>query len=138
MNKFAALLMFFLGASFMLQAIQAQGCTVAYYDIPAAPDCEYITDENGEEEEECTTVGSAAFAAALSPENAYISEPNFSLSEIDLSGDCDCTLTVYSQKNLKGCKVVKEVQDEEVDVVPGIWTKKANPKSWDLSCVFNA
>ena len=138
MNKFAALLMFFLGASFMFHAIQAEGCTVAYYDIPPPPDCEWDTDAEGEEEEECVTVGSAAFAAALDAATPFINEPNFPLSELDLSGDeCDhCTLTVYSKTNLQGCKVVEEVKDDHVDVVPGIWKRNADPKSWSLVCLF--
>ncbi len=137
MNKFAALLMLFLGASFMLQATQAQDCVVAYYDIPAPPECEYITDENGEEEEECTSVGSAAFASALNADSPVLSEPTFPLSEADFTGDCDCTLTVYSKTGLTGCKITREVGDGDgVEVVPGIWKGKANPKSFEVVCSF--
>jgi len=137
MNKFAALLMFFLGASFMLQAIQAQGCEVAYYDIPAPPECETYIDENGEEEEECTAIGSAAFAALLDSTSPTLTEPTLPLNDLDFTGDCDCTLRVYSGLNLGGCYVQEDVvSNTHINVVGGIWTRTANPQSFEVTCTF--
>jgi len=121
----------------MFQAIQAQiaSCTISYYNVAPPAECEYYTDENGAEEEECSSVGSAAAGAALTPLNPYMNEPDFALSEIEFSGRCDtCILTVYSQTSLKGCSVTKAIYEGHFDVFPGIWTRKGEPKSWDISC----
>ncbi len=142
MNKFTALLMFFLGASIMLQVTQAQDCTIGYYDIAPPAECEYYTDENGEEEEECSAVGSAAFAALLNSETATLSEPDFPLNDLDFTGDCDCTLRVYSGADLKGCSVQAGVltesseSSEQITVLGDLWKRAANPRSFEVTCNF--
>ena len=139
MNKFATLLMFFLGASFRLLTIQAQSCEVGYYDVAPPPECEFYIDENGEEQEECTAIGSAAFAQLLDSNTPTLTEPSFPLSEMDISGDCDCTLRVYSGQNLSGCYVQEDIitdASEHIEVIGGIWTRSANPQSFELTCTF--
>ena len=137
MTRNTILLIFLLSASFVI-GLKAQECQVAYYDVAAPPECHTYLDENGEEQEECTAIGSAAFAALLDANTPSFSEPNLRLSEIDFSGTCDCTLKLYSGSNLSGCYVQDDVATTTSEYVPvsDIWTRSANPQSFSVSCNF--
>ncbi len=52
-------------------------CFVSYEGYAAEPECGWVTDENGEESEECTAIGSPIFAGVLTPDEPTSSSTDF-------------------------------------------------------------
>ena len=130
---------FLLSTSFFFQNISALdlNCKINYYNIPAPPVCGTIV-ENGEEEEVCTSIGSAAFAETLNKENSSLSQDFFEVYHIEFRGYCNCGLRVYTRTNLKGCYVEERVFTYELDqiFVDQIWKKAGHPQSFSVVCKF--
>jgi len=115
----------------------APACLVSYEDYPADPVCETVTDENGEETEECTAIGSAAFAGQLTPDDPTFSATDFSLSLFTWSGDCDCTITYFKDGTASGCYVRRRFNDgENLDGIRTDDILKQRPNSFAVACQF--
>ncbi len=120
-KKYTALLMALLGVSL---GVQAQSCQLGYESTINDP-----------------TIGSAAVGFELDSTTPTLTENAWELNDIEFRGDCDCTLTVYSQTSLTGCSVTKAISSttsEHVDVVGGIWNRSANPSSFTVTCNFDS
>ena len=137
MTKNSILLIFLLSASFLL-GLKAQECQVTYYGIAPPPDCYTYIDENGEEEEQCTSVGPGVSVVYLNADASSYSEPTLPLSQIDFTGTCDCTLKLYSGSNFSGCYVRNDVATTSFEHiwVNDIWSRGTPPQSFSVSCDF--
>ena len=144
MFKFTLLLIAFLGASFILQGVSAQEniaaltCQVGYYTVPVPPQCETYIDENGQEQEQCTAIDSAAFGTVLGAKDNELVERSLELNDIEFTGYCDCVLRLYTETNLDGCYIKSyEISgDYRHTYVSDLWTRDGNPQSFTLTCNF--
>ena len=134
-NSFIILISLFSISSLFVSA-QTQECQIGYYDVPQPPMCTTETDEDGQPEEVCTAVGSAAFAGITNPTEPSFSESTFPLNDIDWSGTCNCTLLAYSGENLTGYWLAypfNETTENKVVVTDLLTTA---PKSFNITCIF--
>jgi len=112
-------------------------CQVGYYDVPQPPVCTTETGADGQPEQVCTAVGSAAYVGILDKANPTFSENNFPLNDIDWSGTCRCSLWVYSGLNLKGQYWLQygfSKSKTKSIVVSQIW--KRPTRSFKITCTF--
>ena len=109
-------------------------CQVAFFGPESPPVCETVVDENGQEQQQCYAIGSAAFAAALSRSNPSFGE-SIPLSQINFSGNCRCILTLWSQANFQGESFTYRTQNNNDQVFPDeIWSQEN--QSFRVRCRF--
>ena len=80
--------------------------------------------------------GSRAFAAILDNDVNSFSQKNFPLNNVDFSGYCYCTLSLYSKINFKGYSISCPYSEGDAGhiYVNEIWGRKTN--SFKVVCSF--
>lgn len=139
MDKSFILLICLFGLSCLYQASAAapKQCAIGYYDVPAPPVCTWVTGPDGKKHQECTSVGSAAFGAALDKNQKTLKEPNFPFNDLDFSGYCSkCTLTVYSKANYKGYSLSYAFSKSKAKHIYNNKLWKRATKSFKVVCTF--
>ena len=138
MNKSFILLICLFGLSFLYQASAAapKQCEIAYYDVPAPPVCTWVTGPDGKKYQECTSNGSAAYAALLDKSDKGFSELNFPLNDIEWSGYCKCTLTLYSKSGNKSYYINYPFSNSKAKHVYAnkVWKRKTT--GFKVACTF--
>lgn len=76
-------------------------CYIGYYDIAPQPTCEITTNENNEEVQFCSSIGSAAYLAVLAQSFSSFSA-DWGISAMDYTGYCNCVLQLWSGPNQTG------------------------------------
>ena len=72
-------------------------------------------------------------------------ESQFLLDGLNLGGECECTITMYSKIDGKGCFVTKDLTSSHSATSWGrnpvlydlrdLWTRTSNPRSFRLDCI---
>jgi len=116
----------------------AQECNIGYEDYPADPVCKTVTGPDGNPTQECTAVGSAAFAAQLTPSDNSFTE-KFAVSYFSWDGTCDCTVTYWRDGNGEGCYVRRSFGSDGDGSLTSSGEKgvlKVRPGSITITCQF--
>ena len=109
-------------------------CQIEYEDYPAPPTCETYIDENGQEQQRCPSIGTALFLGILDKTTSSLSE-SFGISKITFTGNCKCTLTLWSEDDLQGESKVHTLQNGETSFMTSdIWDQEN--ASFEVDCNF--
>ena len=140
MSKLLAFTILILGFSAMLADAKghrprpSKKCSIAYYDAIQPPVCEFETNENGEQGQICSQNGSASYLAELNRKMSSFSE-DWSVSEINFSGDCDCVLQLWSGNDKTGDTFTHEFSSDMSHFFNSdIWDQENN--SFEIRCTF--
>ena len=84
----------------------------------------------------CAEEASAAGHPSLDAEENSLSESDFQLERIELSGLCDCKVRLYSGKNLRGCYAETMIAIEWSSEIRTneIWSRRKSPQSFSVVC----
>ncbi len=113
----------------------AQQCNIQYESYAAPPECTWVIDDNGEETEQCTSIGTAAYAGQLTPDDPSFTE-TFPVSTFSWDGTCDCTVTYWRDDNGKGCHVRRDFGQGKETTLTTDSVLKVQPGSITISCQF--
>jgi len=111
-------------------------CWIGYYNVPQPPVCETIIGEDGQEEQQCTAVGSAAYAGVINRDEPSFSEENFPLNDIDWSGYCNCNLLVYNSADFTGYWLTYPFSEATEDRIVVGDILKVGVNSFRITCTF--
>ena len=117
-----------------LRAKPQRTCQLSLYGPESPPVCETFIDENGQEQQQCWAVGSAAFAALLDKKTSSIKEAT-GLSEFSFDGYCKCTMKLWTGSNFTGRSKTIHFKDSQPHIfIKDIWSLESN--SFSVSCKF--
>jgi hypothetical protein len=117
-----------------LRASPQRTCQLSMYGPIPPPVCQTVTDANGQQQQECYALGSAAMAAILDKNTKSISEST-GLSEFGFSGYCKCTIKLWAGANFTGKAKTYKFNESKTDVmVSDIWSQESN--SFKVTCQF--
>lgn len=109
-------------------------CEIAFFGPATPPTCETFVDENGEDQEQCFALGSAAYAASLNRGNNNFSV-SAELAEINFSGNCRCAITLWSEANFQGQSFTYWTKNKNDHVLTNeIWSQEN--QSFKVRCKF--
>jgi len=134
MKSFSLILMI-LGLSYMTVSANRE-CQVTFYGPTPSPVCETYIDENGQEQEQCYQLGSAAAALLLNKTNKSYSDATYSGVEYMFSGTCNCILQLWPLNNFNGIPksyAINKLMNRHI-IVEKSWKKV--PKSFKVACKF--
>lgn len=138
MNKYFILLFCLFGLSFLYQTSAAapKECDVFYYDVPAPPVCTWVIGPDGKKYQECTSVGSAAYTATLNAKQKSFTLKSFPLNDLEWSGICKCTLTLYNKTGNKSCYINYPFSNSKAKHVYAnkIWKRRTT--GFKVACTF--
>ncbi len=137
MNKLLILLVCLFGLSMLYEA-SAHGidpCKLTYYNVPPAPVCKWVT-KNGKRVQECTPGKSTAYAALIDDHSLSFRKPTFALNNLKFSGECACTLTLYSLANYKGTSFGYAFSKSKTKNIYAKTIWKTPTKSFKVVCTF--
>ena len=138
MAKAISLIVALLALSYIASARKAcpilEPCTLGFYGPEAPPVCQTFTDENGEQQEQCFAIGSAAFGVVLDKDDRSVDEDT-EIAEIDFSGHCDCTLTLWNSPSFDGEFIKYRFEASRPHFyINEIWSQDA--ESFSVTCKF--
>ncbi len=139
MKRSFILLLCLFGLSFLNQASAAAApkeCQVGYYDVAPPPVCTTEIGADGKPEQVCTAVGSAAYGWTLNAKEKSFTLKSFPLNDIEWSGYCKCTLTLYNKTGNKSYNVNYPFSNSKAKHVYAnkIWKKKTT--GFKVACTF--
>lgn len=132
MKAFTLIVLIF-GLSCAVNAQRPQRtCELSYYGLESPPVCQTILDENGEEQQVCEMVGSAAYAALLDKKMKSFKEA-MGISEFSFDGYCRCTMKLWTGSNFNGnSKTIKFNENQPHIMIKDVWSQVAN--SFSVTC----
>ncbi len=122
----------FLGASYMTRAQEISPCEIVYREAPLEPGCppgsgDAICDEGPMP---------AIYQFVAIPGRNSFTEPNLRVKSFQFNGDCECSITLYSEENLAGCTKTVKTDTTGYDwlEVSDVWKKNTWPASLAVTC----
>jgi len=139
MSRKITLLFCLLGLAFISQAYGAQNCLISYANGSSSePECETFIDDDGTEAQRCTESGPGLSQTMLWNSSPRLIQEELTLGELELEGNCDCTLTLYSKGDLTGCRVKQSIVTSTEKTVDAseLWTRSGKSLSFAIDCNF--
>ena len=133
-NKPSIILICLLGLSFISQASASppKQCAIVYEDASSTSDCKSLIGPD----EECEDMGTAARGETLDKTQKTLKDPDWSLGVLNFSGDCKCTLTIYSKANFKGCSLSYPFSKSKTKKIYPDKLWKKDTRSFKVVCSF--